>query len=44
MMAAAVQITMGADSCCSALFTKRLLLEQRWYCNISYTVPEAKGL
>lgn len=44
MMAAAVQITIGADSCCSALFTKRLLLEQRWYCNISYTVPEAKGL
>lgn len=43
-MAAAVQITIGADSCCSALFTKRLLLEQRWYCNISYTVPEAKGL
>lgn len=44
-MAAAEQIiTIGANSCCSALFTKRLLLEQGRYCNISYTVLEAKGL
>ncbi len=43
-MAAAEQIiTIGANSCCSALFTKRLL-EQGRYCNISYTVPEAKRL
>lgn len=35
--------TIGANSCCSALFTKRLL-EQGRYCNISYTVPEVRGL
>lgn len=44
-MAAAEQIiAIGANSCCSALFTKRLLLEQGRYCNVSYTVPVAKGL
>lgn len=43
-MAAAEQIiTTGANSCCSALFTKRLL-EQGPHFNISYTVPNAKGL
>lgn len=44
-MAAAEQIiTTGANSCCSALFTKRLLEQGRYSSNISYTVPEAKRL